>query len=64
MIKLFGSNYEELGSSKTNLILNTLGKIKIRFGSKCIDLIDENGELNGLKELERRISILEGKINN
>lgn len=49
MTNLFGSPYEEVGSNETNLLLNTKGKIKIRWGNKFIDLLDENGKIN--KEL-------------
>lgn len=46
MINIFNSNYEEVGSLQRNLVLNTLGKIKLRFGRKYIDLIDDKGNLN------------------
>ena len=40
---LFG---KEIGSLSENLVLNTAGKVKIRYGSKYIDLLNEKGELN------------------
>lgn len=43
---MFNSQYEELGSLDKNLILNTKGKVKIRYGNKFIDLLDENGHIN------------------
>lgn len=54
-------NGQELGSLQENLILNTAGKIKIRYGSKFIDLLDENGEIN-VPSLLRRIENLEQEI--
>ena len=63
MVNIFGSTYEELGSTSKNLLLNTLGKIKVKFGNKYVDLLDENGEIKGLRELEKRISKLEKSIN-
>ena len=41
---MFGS--QEVGSLSENLILNTVGKVKIRYGQKYIDLLNEKGELN------------------
>jgi len=46
MEKIFNSNYEVLGSPDGNLILQTVGKIKIKWGNKYIDLLDENGNIN------------------
>lgn len=55
-------NGQELGSLKENLILNTAGKIKIRYGSKYVDLLDENGEINVSPLLLQRIQQLEEEI--
>ena len=38
--------YEEIGNPKANLIINTQGKIKIRWGNTYKDLLDENGNIN------------------
>lgn len=46
MINVFNSNYEEVGDLKKNLVLNTLGKVKIRYGKKFIDILDNQGNLN------------------
>ena len=40
---MFGNG---IGSLSENLVLNTAGKVKIRYGSKYIDLLNEKGELN------------------
>lgn len=45
-MKVFGSNHSEVGSLSENLILNTAGKVKIRFGQKFVDLLDNQGNLN------------------
>lgn len=45
-MNIFGSNYEEVGNLSSNLVLQTAGKVKIRFGQKFIDLIDEKGNIN------------------
>ena len=45
-MKIFNSEYQELGSLEQNLVLNTAGKIKIRYGNKFIDLLDDNGFIN------------------
>lgn len=37
---------KEIGSLSENLVLNTAGKVKIRYGQKYIDLLNEKGELN------------------
>lgn len=61
-MNIFGSNYQEVGSTQENLILNTAGKIKVRYGQKFIDLLDENGEINISSALLSRIEALEEQI--
>ena len=61
-MNIFGRNHNEIGSLNENLILNTAGKIKVRFGSKFIDLLNENGELNIPTELINKINSLEREI--
>ena len=59
---MFGGNQQEIGSLNENLILNTAGKVKIRYGKKFIDLLDDKGELNIPQELLQRIEALENEI--
>lgn len=62
MINIFDRNYEEIGSSNTGLLLRNSGKIKLQWGNSFIDLLDNNGKINGLSELEKRIAALEAKL--
>lgn len=54
---MFNTNYDEVGSLNKNLVLNTLGKVKIRYGKKFIDLLDSNGNLNIPKIIQVRNSV-------
>ena len=53
-MKLFGSEYEEIGSLDKNLVLNTAGKVKIRYGGKFVEL-----DLDILEKLPQIIEKLE-----
>lgn len=66
MINVFGSNYEEIGSLNKNLVLQTLGKVKIRYGKKFIDLLDEKGELVSTNETEipKELSLIVNELKN
>lgn len=44
-MQIFNTNYKEIGDLKQNLVLNTLGKVKIRYGNKFIDLLDNKGNI-------------------
>lgn len=45
-MNIFNSTYEKVGSLEKDLVLQTRGKVKIRYGKKFIDLLDNNGNLN------------------
>lgn len=54
-MKLFDGTYDSIGSSGTNLILKTKGKVKIQYGNKFIDLIKDgkiNTSTNIIQEVE------------
>ena len=59
---MFGGSQQELGSLDENLILNTAGKVKIRYGKKFVDLLNDKGELNFPQEILQRITALENEI--
>ena len=45
MTTMFGKAYNIIGSADKNLILQTRGDLKVKWGSKYIDLI-KNGKIN------------------
>lgn len=49
---------ENIGSSNKDLVLQTSGKIKIKWGKKYIDLLDNNGNLK-VPQPKSAITILE-----
>ena len=57
---MFGKAYDTVGSTNKNLILQTRGDLKIRWGNKFIDLI-KNGKINVnidlLKQVDNKDSI-------
>lgn len=44
-LSIFGSGYDTVGSSNSNFLIKTKGKVKIQWGSKYIDLI-KDGKIN------------------
>ena len=44
-VNLFGSSYSPVGSSTSDLLLKSRGKVKIQIGNKFIDLI-KDGQIN------------------
>ena len=54
LLTMFGKAYNTVGSANSNLILQTRGDIKIRWGNKFIDLI-KNGKINAEVDLMKRV---------
>ena len=46
MEKLFGSVHDSVGSTSSDLILKTRGKVKIQIGKKFVDLLDSSGNIS------------------
>lgn len=53
-LTMFGKAYNTVGSAKENLILQTKGDLKIRWGNKFIDLV-KNGKINAECEVIKSI---------
>ena len=53
-LTMFGKTYNTVGSAKENLILQTKGDLKIRWGNKFIDLV-KNGKINAECEVIKSI---------
>lgn len=47
---LFGRVFEEIGSSTSDLLLKTKGKVKVQWGNKFIDLINDEGNVSYPKD--------------
>lgn len=62
---MFGKAYDTVGSADKNLILQTRGDLKVRWGNKYIDLI-KNGKINVdvdlLKKIDNKDSIIKDGI--
>ena len=53
-LTMFGKTYDTVGSADNNLLLQTRGDIKIRWGGKYIDLI-KNGKINVDVDLVKKV---------
>lgn len=51
---LFGRVYESVGSSSSDLLLKTKGQVKIKWGNKYIDLLN-NGQIAYPKESVQKL---------
>jgi len=51
---MFGKTYNTVGSANDNLVLQTKGDIKIRWGNKFIDLI-KNGKVNAEVDILKKV---------
>ena len=52
---MFGKAYDTVGSADKNLILQTRGDLKIKWGGKYIDLI-KNGKINADTDVLKKIN--------
>ena len=53
-LTMFGKTYNTVGSANDNLVLQTKGDIKIRWGNKFIDLI-KNGKVNAEVDILKKV---------
>ena len=65
MTTMFGKAYDTVGSADRNLVLQTRGDLKVKWGNKYIDLI-KNGKINVdvdlLKKVDSKESIFKDGI--
>ena len=54
MAMKFGKAYDTVGSANKNLILQTRGDLKVKWGSKYIDLI-KNGKINVDNDILKKV---------
>jgi hypothetical protein len=54
MTTMFGKAYDTVGSADRNLILQTRGDLKVKWGGKYIDLI-KNGKINVDVDLLKKV---------
>ena len=55
MTTMFGKAYDTVGSADRNLVLQTRGDLKVKWGNKYIDLI-KNGKINVDVDLLKKVS--------
>lgn len=53
-LKLFGRDFDSIGSSSSDLLLKTKGQIKVQWGNKFIDLL-KDGKVNYPKDEIKKI---------
>lgn len=53
-LKLFGRDFDSIGSSSSDLLLKTKGQVKIQWGNKFIDLL-KDGKVNYPKDEIKKI---------
>lgn len=58
-IKMFGRSYSQVGSSSEDLILKTRGQVKIQWGNKFIDLIQDGKVVSGASSLIQTVSSID-----
>lgn len=53
-LKLFGRDFDSIGSSSSDLLLKTKGQVKVQWGNKFIDLL-KDGKVNYPKDEIKKI---------